>query len=86
MRQGPREEHKPRFAMADFHQVHFGHGKFACPAKALALTDIKMTATALLPILDRRFSQGHTTPRNISIHETVFPKSGAVVEFRRRGG
>jgi cytochrome P450 len=71
--------------MTDLNHVHFGHGKFACPGRQLALTDVKMTAAALLLNFDMRFKEGGKRPRNVAVHEMVFPEPGAVVEFRRRG-
>lgn len=85
MRNAPREQQKHRFAMTDLTHMHFGHGKFACPGRALALADIKMTVAELLLMFDMRFVEGYKRPRNISVHEMVFPSCHTAIEMRRRG-
>ena len=83
-RQVAGEERKHRFAMTDLNHLHFGHGKFACPGRQLALTDVKMVAAVLLLNFDMQFAEGSRRPRNISVHEMVFPEPGAVLQLKRR--
>jgi cytochrome P450 len=69
--------------MTDPNHLHFGHGRFACPGRQLALTNVKMTAASLLLNFDMRFEKGSFRPKNISVHEIIFPEPASLAEFRR---
>jgi hypothetical protein len=69
--------------MTDLNHLHFGHGRFACPGRQLALNNVKMTAASLLLNFDMRFEKGSFRPKNISVHEMIYPEPGSVAEFGR---
>lgn len=76
---------KHQFATTSATNLHFGHGKFACPGRFLAGNSIKMLLSNLLLRYDIRLAEGSVErPANVHLHEYVFPNPYARVELRPR--
>lgn len=79
------ERHKHQFATTSDTNLHFGHGRYACPGRFLAGNTVKMILSNMLLRYDFRFVDGTTKrPANVHLHEYVFPNPEACVEFRVR--
>lgn len=77
--------HRHQFATTSETNLHFGHGRYACPGRFLAGNTIKMILSNMLLRYDFRFPGGSTDrPDNVHLHEYVFPNPGACVEFKLR--
>lgn len=84
-RKRPDQATRHQFATTSATNLHFGHGKFACPGRFLAGNSIKMLLSNLLLRYDVGFVGGGTDrPANVHLHEYVFPNPYACVEFRPR--
>lgn len=81
--QGQSTQHQ--FATTSATNLHFGHGKFACPGRFLAGNSIKMLLSNILLRYDIRLPEGSTKrPANVHLHEYVFPNPYARVELHLR--
>ncbi|KAF2185204.1 putative cytochrome P450 monooxygenase [Zopfia rhizophila CBS 207.26] len=81
-RQRPGEANKHQFATTSDTNLHFGHGKYACPGRFFASNTIKLLLANLLLRYEFRFPEGVVErPGNICLHEYVFPNPEAEVEF-----
>lgn len=84
-RQQPGETSHHQFATTSDNNLHFGHGKYACPGRFLAGNSIKMLLSNMLLHYDFKFPDDmQTRPLNVHLHEYVFPDPEARVEFRLR--
>lgn len=83
-RQKPGETNRHQFATTDRNNLHFGHGKYACPGRFFASNEVKMILAHLLLKYDIKFPEGQGRPENISAHEYIFPNPMGVVEFKER--
>ncbi|KAI5860762.1 putative cytochrome P450 monooxygenase [Durotheca rogersii] len=84
-RSQPGESLRHQFITTSDHNLHFGHGKFACPGRFLAGNSIKMIVSNILLRYDFRFPDGtKERPPNMRVHEYVFPNPEAHIEFKLR--
>jgi cytochrome P450 len=84
-RQKPGEANKHQFATTSETNLHFGHGKYACPGRFFASNTVKLLLANLLLRYEFKLSGGGTErPPNMCLHEYVFPNPEAEVEFRLR--
>lgn len=84
-RKRPGQAARHQFATTSDTNLHFGHGRFACPGRFLAGNSVKMLLSNLLLRYDVGFVGGGTDrPANVHLHEYVFPNPYACVEFHRR--
>ncbi|KAL1981482.1 hypothetical protein VTN96DRAFT_2511 [Rasamsonia emersonii] len=84
-RERPGESTRHQFATTSDNNLHFGHGKYSCPGRFLAGNSIKMILSNILLRYDFRFPGGSTErPRNVHLHEYVFPDPEAQIEFKLR--
>ncbi|KAI1319567.1 cytochrome P450 [Xylariaceae sp. FL0255] len=82
----PENMHRYQFAATDRNNLHFGHGRLACPGRFFASQQIKLILGHLLLRYDFRFAEGQGRPVNMCSDENVFPDPAARVLICRRGG
>ncbi|KAL8832625.1 MAG: hypothetical protein Q9191_000141 [Dirinaria sp. TL-2023a] len=80
----PGEGNRHQFATTSKNNMHFGHGKYACPGRFFAANTVKMVIAQLLLDFDLKLADGETRPDNVCLHEYVFPNPEAKLLFRRR--
>ena len=81
----PGESNKHQFATTDENNLHFGHGKFSCPGRFLASNTIKLMLSHLLLGYDFKLMEGEERPKNVHLHEYVFPDPKARIRIREKG-
>ncbi|KAL6720899.1 hypothetical protein ACLMJK_002824 [Lecanora helva] len=77
---------------SEFHQftsveptvLNFGYGKTACPGRFFAALVLKILFVKLLEDYEFRFLEGKGRPRNIQMHEFLFPWPWDRIEVRKR--
>lgn len=80
----PGEGTRHQFATTSNTNMHFGHGKYSCPGRFFAANTIKMIISNFLLRYDFHLAEGKERPRNICLHEYVFPNPDAEVRFKLR--
>lgn len=76
-----------QFTMTDANNMHFGHGRYACPGRFFAASSIKVILINLLLRYEVRLEGGTTKrPANLPAHEYIFPNPWAKIELREREG
>lgn len=83
-RQKPGESNRHQFATTDSNNLHFGHGKYACPGRFFASNEIKMILATFLLRFNIRFPDGQSRPRNMTAHEYIFPDPDGVILLSER--
>ena len=72
--------------MVDKDHMHSGHGKHACPGRALAVNEPRLTLACFLLHLDLRYLEGKVHPDNKTVDEIVFADPTATVVIKKRKG
>ena len=85
-RQKPGEGNRHQFATTDSNNLHFGHGKYACPGRFFASNEIKMILATVLLKYDVCFLDGQGRPKNMTAHEYIFPDPDGVILLKERHG
>ncbi|RYP17322.1 hypothetical protein DL765_004613 [Monosporascus sp. GIB2] len=80
----PENLHRYQFAATDANNLHFGHGKYACPGRFFAGQQIKMILGHLLLHYDFKYPEGQGRPLNLCSDENVYPDPAARVLIRKR--
>lgn len=80
----PENVHRYQFAVTDSNNLHFGHGKYACPGRFYASQQIKMILGHLILRYDFKYPEGQGRPRNLYSDENIYPDPAARVLIRRR--
>lgn len=80
----PENANRFQLAMTDSNNLHFGHGKYACPGRFFASNEIKMIITELLLRYDFKYPEGQERPRSLGADENLYPDPDARVLIRRR--
>ncbi|GBF67140.1 ent-kaurene oxidase P450 [Trichophyton mentagrophytes] len=80
----PENANRFQLAMTDSNNLHFGHGKYACPGRFFASNEIKMIITELLLRYEFKYPEGQDRPRSLSADENLYPDPDAKVLIRRR--
>ena len=80
----PGESNKHQFATTDENNLHFGHGKFSCPGRFLASNTIKLLLSHLLLGYEFKLMEGEERPKNVHLHEYVFPDPKARIRIREK--
>lgn len=78
------EDHQ--FSTPERTVLSFGYGKSACPGRYFASLILKMTFVKLLTEYEFKFLPGTERPRNMVVHEFLFPKPWDMILVRRRKG
>ncbi|EAS32065.3 cytochrome P450 monooxygenase [Coccidioides immitis RS] len=84
IRQQPKEANKHQYASTDSNNIHFGHGKYACPGRFYASHVVKLIVGHLILEYDFKFPEGKCRPQNLNIDENVYPDPSATLLIRRR--
>ena len=84
LRDQPGNLNRFQFAATDSTNLHFGHGKYACPGRFFAGQQIKMILGHLLLNYDFKYPSGQTRPDNRCSDENVYPDPAARVLIRKR--
>lgn len=83
--ENPNSHH--HFTSAEATVLGFGFGKTACPGRFFASVPIKAVFVKLLTEYEFKFMPGNTKrPKNMFIHEFVFPNRGNTILVRKRSG
>ncbi|KAI0472506.1 cytochrome P450 [Xylaria cf. heliscus] len=72
LRQESGEANRHQFAMMEKTQLHFGHGRAACPGRFLGSLEIKMIIVHFIMSYDFK-PAGEQRPANLRAHEFIFP-------------
>ncbi|KAM5449476.1 putative ent-kaurene monooxygenase [Microsporum audouinii] len=80
----PENANRFQFAMTDSKNLHFGHGRYACPGRFFASNEIKMVIAELLLRYEFKYPEGQGRPRTLSADENLYPDPSARVLMRRR--
>jgi cytochrome P450 len=72
------------FATTSLNNMHFGHGRYACPGRFLASDMIKMILGHWLLSYDMEFVGGGGRPASTTWHEVMFPDMKQKVRFSKR--
>jgi cytochrome P450 len=84
--QNKTEELKHQYVMTSDKNLHFGHGKHACPGRFFAANEVKTLLAMLLMRFDMNL--GDMTPEEVRLGMkymvTRNPTTKAVIEFRDR--
>ena len=82
--QNPQEERLHQFGMTDMRNLHFGHGKYACPGRFFASCEIKLVLAHLILRYDFKFPEGCGRPANMTAHDLSFPDMSREILMRDR--
>lgn len=85
-RQEPGQSNRYQFATTDENNMHFGHGKYACPGRFFAANTIKIILAHLILYYDFKLPDGKSRPENLCLHEYVFPDPKAEILFKEKCG
>ena len=72
------------FATTSLRNLHFGHGKYACPGRFLATDVIKMILGELVLGYDMEFVGDKGRPVSTTWHEVMFPDMEKRIRFMKR--
>ncbi|WEW54698.1 heme-binding oxidoreductase [Emydomyces testavorans] len=84
IREDPEESNKHQYATTDSNNLHFGHGRYACPGRFFASHVVKMILGHLILDFDFKFPEGKGRPRNLNMDENIYPDPSATLLMRRR--
>lgn len=84
LREEEANKNKYQFATTDEMNLHFGHGKYACPGRFFASNEAKLILCHILIMCDFKFQEGQTRPENLTFEESCFPDPAIRVLMRRR--
>ncbi|KAL9036240.1 MAG: hypothetical protein Q9180_004413, partial [Flavoplaca navasiana] len=84
LRQKDRESGDHQFSTPGKTVLSFGYGKTACPGRHFASLMLKMTFVKLLTQYEFKFLPNAARPRNVVVHEFLFPLPWTKVLMRRR--
>ncbi|KAF2764027.1 cytochrome P450 [Teratosphaeria nubilosa] len=73
-----------QFAMTSSDDLHFGHGRFACPGRFFASSEIKLILVYMLLRYDFKFANGRTRPGTFCYAETMVPDTTVKIIVRKR--
>ncbi|OJJ39637.1 hypothetical protein ASPWEDRAFT_49568 [Aspergillus wentii DTO 134E9] len=81
----PENSNRHLLAMADYNNLAFGYGKFACPGRFYAAYEMKMMLAHMLVCYEFRFRDGESArPRNFTIDSDMYPDQSARLLIRKR--
>ena len=80
----PGESTRHQYAMVDKDHLHFGHGRHACPGRALAVNELKLILGSFLLNYDLKYPEGKGRPANQTVDEIVFADPKATLLLRKR--
>ena len=80
--EGERDEHQ--FVSTEPTVLNFGYGKSACPGRYFASLILKILFVKLLTEYDFQFLPGKERPRNLVLHEFLFPRPWDRMLFKQR--
>ncbi|KAI0008536.1 cytochrome P450 monooxygenase [Xylariaceae sp. FL0662B] len=84
LRADPENTNRFQFSSIENSNLHFGYGKFACPGRFYASSEIKMILASILLRYDLRYSEGQGRPRNLNAEENIYPDPSARVLIREK--
>ncbi|KAI0099189.1 cytochrome P450 [Nemania sp. FL0031] len=84
LRDEPGNSNRFQFVMTDQNNLHFGHGKNACPGRFFASNEIKIILAHLILHYDFEYPVGQTRPRNLFADENIYPDPAARLMMRER--
>ena len=85
-RQNPGEAHRHQYTTTTSSELHFGHGRLACPGRVFASVEIKLILSHLLRRYELIYPPGQGRPINLDAGEFVMDDPNAVLLIRPRKG
>lgn len=83
-RKQPNEEHRYQYAVADKDHGRFGYGKFACPGRFFAFSELKIIVAHLIMEFDFKYPEDKTRPEQLNVVEVLHPDPSARLLIKRR--
>ena len=80
----PEERYRHQYVMVDKDHMHFGHGKHACPGRAVAVNELKLILGSFLLNYELKYPEGKSRPVNKTMDEFVFADPAATLLLRNR--
>ena len=75
-----------QYATTDSDHLHFGHGRYACPGRFVAATEMKIILSRILLSYNMKFPRGQGRPGNMTVLELGFQDPAGRIMLRARGG
>ena len=82
--ESPEEANRHQFSTTTKNDLHFGHGKYACPGRFFAANEIKMILSRLLLKYEFEYPLDKGRPVNYTAHESVYPDLRARLVMKKR--
>lgn len=73
-----------QYSSTDSDHMHLGHGRYACPGRFIASTEIKMVLARILLSYDLKFPEGQGRPENRTVLELSFQDPAGRIMLRQR--
>ena len=74
-----------QYSSTDSEHIHFGHGRYACPGRFVASTEIKIILSRMLLDYNMKFPTGQGRPRNMTVLELGFQDPVGRIMLKQRG-
>ena len=73
-----------QYSSTDSEHIHFGHGRYACPGRFVASTEMKIILSRILLNYDMKFPRGQGRPGNMTILELSFQDPAGRIMLKHR--
>lgn len=73
-----------QYSSTDSEHIHFGHGRYACPGRFVASTEMKIILSRILLNYDMKFPRGQGRPGNMAILELSFQDPAGRIMLKQR--
>ena len=74
-----------QYSSTDSEHIHFGHGRYACPGRFVASTEMKIILSRILLTYDMKFPRGQGRPGNMTVLELSFQDPAGRIMLKQRG-
>lgn len=74
-----------QYTTTDSDHLHFGHGRYACPGRFVASTEMKVILSRILLNYDMKFPRGQGRPENMTVLELSFQDPAGRIMLKARG-
>lgn len=73
-----------QYSSTDSEHIHFGHGRYACPGRFVASTEMKIILSRILLNYDMEFPSGQGRPGNMTVLELSFQDPAGRIMLKQR--
>lgn len=84
MRKEQDQSFKHQYTTTTRDELHFGHGKYACPGRFFSSMEIKLMLIELVMNYDFKLKDGEKRPENLRVYEFIFPDPKAEILMKKR--